>query len=126
MITIIIYLFIIFIIITLVSSTCNYIWENKFQKKWRQHKCNRNNHNWGDSFDMNISDKGNILNLMKSNLNSPLIQFFYDRFIKNEYLLKNHTCYWCGKTEGTWEYDFDKINIQENRDIKIDSILKEL
>ena len=51
------------------------------------------------------------------------IQFLYNKFLKNEYILKNHKCDWCGEKQWTWEYDFDKINIQNVRDRKIDQIL---
>jgi hypothetical protein len=122
-------LLIFFSSLVIIPEVIEGIWVKYFQKKWRAKKCLKNNHNWSEDYDMTDKERKDIYSLLNSaaqNKTNPfcgLAELFVNNINKGGYELKNHKCHWCNKETWTITYNWDKLNIEETRDKKIDEIL---
>jgi hypothetical protein len=108
----------------IIPEVLEIIWETYFQKKWRYKKCSKNKHHWGSNQEIDPKEKQRIMGLIyNASKDNSFDKHYYDNFTNGGYIMKTHTCDWCGKKDWTFDFDFKKLNIEEERDKKIDQIL---
>lgn len=128
MIWIIITLTLIWIISMIIKGSEN--WRNKIVEKRREKKCLDGNHKWGDSYDVQPDKQKSLVNQLWNTSQDPNSTFSnYSKYLiekinTGEIIPKEHKCQWCGLETWKTEFDFDRINISETRNQKIDQLLR--
>lgn len=105
-------------------------WRNKIVEKRREKKCLDGNHKWGDSYDVQPDKQKSLMDLLRrtsqdpDSPNSGFSKYLIEKINNKGIVMKQHKCQWCGLETWKTEFDFDRINISETRNRKIDQLLK--